>query len=126
MISKGYVGLFSEPFTEKHIRQCVASWLKRFEKVEQVCGDRGAVTLEIKATDDILMKETHQQFRVLVGMDFAWIYLTKDHHIMETTGLPSENISLCLDVLLDLPGLKEIIDQKNDSRLDQLEKEGLM
>lgn len=126
MISKGYVGLFKEPLTEKLICQCVASWLKRFEKIEQVCGDRGALTLEIKTTDDILMKEKHQQFRVLAGIDFAWIYLTKDRYVLETTGMPSENISLCLDVLLDLPELKEIIDQRDDRRLDQLEAEGLM
>jgi hypothetical protein len=45
---------------------------------------------------------------------------------METTGLPSDQISVCLDVILGLPGLVEVIDQHDDKRLDQLEAEGMM
>ena len=45
---------------------------------------------------------------------------------METTGLLDDACTLCLDVLLELPGMAEIIDQKNDKRLDELEAEGLM
>ncbi|MFZ5807590.1 MAG: hypothetical protein ACOY3I_10345 [Verrucomicrobiota bacterium] len=126
MISKGYVGLFKEELTEKRIRQCVAVWLDRFDRVEQVCGGgNGALTMQISSSQDVMM-ESHQQFRVLMGSDFTWVYLTQNRRVMETTGLPAEEISLCLDVLLELPGILEIIDHSNDKRLDQLEKEGLM
>jgi hypothetical protein len=126
MISKGYVGLFKEKLTENTIRHCVDVWLARFERVEQVCGGgNGAVTMQLESSHDVIM-EANQQFRVLTGGDFAWVYLTKNRYVIETTGLPAEEISVCLDVLLELPGIMEIIDQNNNKRLDQLEKEGLM
>lgn len=126
-VSKGFVGLFDGPLDEDRVRECVDSWLARFEKVEQVCPDRGsgAVTIALESSKDVLM-EKNQQFRVLLGDDFAWIYLTKNRYVMETTGLPAPDISLCMDVLLELPGVVEIIDQHNDKRLDELEAEGLM
>ena len=46
--------------------------------------------------------------------------------VIETTGLPHEKISLCLDILLELPGVTEIVDQHDDRRLDELERDGLM
>lgn len=125
MISKGYVGLFKEPLAEKQIQKCVDSWLARFEKVEQVSPGGGVLTITLESSAQVVMEE-HQQFRVLMGNDFAWVYLTKERYVMETTGLPSDASTLCLDVLLELPGVEEIIDQKNDRRLDELEAKGLM
>jgi hypothetical protein len=126
-ISKGYVALFKEPISEETLRLCVDSWLARFEKVEQVCpnGGAGAVTMAIASSRDVLMEE-HPQFRVLSGEQFTWIYVAMGRHVMETTGMPQEEISLCVDVLLELPGVIEMIDQRDDRRLDQLEAEGLM
>ena len=126
-ISHGYVGLFEKALTDETIRLCVDSWLARFEKVEQACpgAGAGALTMAVNNSADVLNEE-HLQFRVLMGGDFAWIYLTKNRRIIETTGLPNREISLCLDALLELPGILEIIDQRDDRRLDQLEAEGLM
>jgi len=128
MYSKGYVALFDQPQTLELIRTCVVSWLERFEKVEQVCssGGAGAMTMTITKAEDVT-DEKNLQFRVLVGSAFTWVYVTQESHVMETTGLPDElEISLCLEVLLELPGVEEVIDQNNDRRLDELEAEGLM
>lgn len=126
MISKGYVGLFKDPLTGDNVREFVASWLERFERVEQVSGGgAGAVTVRIESVEQII-KEDHQQFRVLMGDDFAWVYVSKGNYVIETTGMPADDISVCLDVLLELPGLVEVIDQKDDKRLDELEAKGLM
>ncbi len=127
MDSKGYVGLFSTPLTSDHIRQCVKSWLNRFEKVEQVCPGTtaGSITIAINQPGD-LIEDAHPQFRVLNGTDFTWIYITRDRFVIETSGFAQEDITLCLDVLMELPNLVEIIDEHNDNRLDQLEAEGLM
>ena len=39
---------------------------------------------------------------------------------------PAGGVALCHDVLVDVPGCREIINERNDGRLDQLEKLGLM
>jgi hypothetical protein len=40
--------------------------------------------------------------------------------------LPHEKIALCLDILLEIQGVTEIVDQSDDRRLDELERDGLM
>jgi hypothetical protein len=63
---------------------------------------------------------------VIQGDDFSRAYLTRNRRVIETTGLPNEKIALCLDILLELTGVTEIVDQSDDRRLDELERDGLM
>ena len=127
MISRGYVAVFTEPHTDDSIRTILESWLARFEKVEQVIPgiQAGNTTTAIQSPQDLIPSD-HLQFRVIQGQDFAWAYLTRGRRVIETTGLPQEKISLCLDILLELPGVSEIVDQHDDRRLDELERDGLM
>ena len=127
MISRGYVAVFAEPHTDDSIRTILESWLARFEKVEQVVPgiQAGNTTTAIQSPQDLIPSD-HLQFRVIQGQDFAWAYLTRGRRVIETTGLPQEKISLCLDILLELPGVSEIVDQHDDRRLDELERDGLM
>ncbi|NBS54425.1 hypothetical protein EBT23_02490 [bacterium] len=127
MISRGYVAVFTEPHTDDSIRHLLESWLARFEKVEQVVPgiQAGNTTTAIQSPQDLIPSD-HLQFRVIHGQDFAWAYLTRGRRVIETTGLPQEKISLCLDILLEQPGVTEIVDQHDDRRLDELERDGLM
>ena len=127
MISHGYVAVFAEPHTDDSIRMFLESWLARFEKVEQVVPgvQAGNTTTAIRQPQDLIPAD-HLQFRVIQGGDFAWAYLTRGRRVIETTGLPQEKIALCLDMLLELPGVTEIVDQHDDRRLDELERDGLM
>ena len=127
MISRGYVAVFTETHTDTSIRKILESWLARFEKIEQVVpGVRaGNTTTAIQKPEDLIPAD-HLQFRVIQGGDFAWAYLTRGRLVIETTGMPNEKISLCLDILLELPGVQEIVDQHDDRRLDELERDGLM
>jgi len=127
MISHGYVAVLAEPHTDDSIRNILASWLARFEKVEQVVPgvQAGNTTTAIQQPQDLIPAD-HLQFRVIQGGDFAWAYLTRGRRVIETTGLPMEKIALCLDILLELPGVTEIVDQHDDRRLDELERDGLM
>ena len=127
MISRGYVAVFAEPHTDDSIRKILESWLGRFEKIEQVVPgiQAGNTTTVIQKPPDLIPAD-HLQFRVIQGGDFAWSYLTRGRRVIETTGLPHENISLCLDILLEHPGITEIVDQHDDRRLDELERDGLM
>ena len=127
MISHGYVAVFAEPHTDDSIRKILESWLARFEKVEQVVPgvQAGNTTTAIQQPLDLTPAD-HLQFRVIQGGDFAWAYLTRGRRVIETTGLPQEKIALCLDILLELPGVTEIVDQHDDRRLDELERDGLM
>ncbi|NBR62814.1 MAG: hypothetical protein EBT77_00600, partial [Verrucomicrobia bacterium] len=127
VISRGYVAVFSEPHDDGSVRKILDSWLTRFERVEQVVPgvQAGNTTTPIQKPQDLIPAD-HMQFRVIQGGDFAWVYLTRNRRVVETTGLPSEKISLCLDVLLELPGVMEIVDQHDDRRLDELERDGLM
>jgi hypothetical protein len=45
---------------------------------------------------------------------------------METTGFQDHENSLCLEVLLELPGVAEVVDEKNQRRLEELEKAGII
>lgn len=127
MISKGYVAVFESPLDKTAISEFVASWLERFEKVEQITSNGGtaACAVGISKTEEILW-ETNLQLRVSNGDDFAWVYITLNRRVIETSGLPVDDISLCLDVLLELPGITEIVEEHNDRRLDELEAQGLL
>ncbi|MEI9998410.1 MAG: hypothetical protein WDO13_04235 [Verrucomicrobiota bacterium] len=72
------------------------------------------------------MWEPHLQFRVLNGDQFAWVYVSVDRRAIETTGFQDAEISLCLDVLLELPGVAEVIDERNQRRLEELERAGII
>jgi hypothetical protein len=124
MVQKGFVAIFEEAFGRAEISECVSSWLERFEKVEQVIPKMEG-TLEVKETRDI-MWEPNLQFRVLNGEQFAWVYVSLDRRGMETTGFQDAEISFCLEVLLELPGVAEVIDEKNQRRLEELEKAGII
>lgn len=123
----GYVGLFEEPFGRPQVVAIVQSWLDRFGSVEQTAGTgTQALTLPVRVTDDIIWQKD-LQFRVLSGHQFAWVYVTLERRVVETTGLvPPNGATLCHDVLVDVPGCIEVINERNDGRLDQLEKMGLM
>jgi hypothetical protein len=124
MVQKGFIAVFEEALDRALISECVTSWLERFEKVEQVIPKMEG-TLEVKAVDEI-MWEPNLQFRVLNGEQFAWVYLSLDKRGIETTGFQDAEISFCLEVLLELPSLAEVIDEKNQRRLDELEKAGII
>lgn len=127
MISRGYVAVFAQPHTDQSIQAILDSWMSRFERVEQVVpGTQAGNTTVTLANSGELLKADHLQFRVIQGGDFAWAYLTRGRRVIETTGLPHEKIALCLDILLELVGVTEIVDQHDDRRLDELERDGLM
>jgi hypothetical protein len=120
MERKGFIAVFETELGKKEISECLDSWTERFEKVEQVVPKMEG-TLEVKSSQEI-MWEPNLQFRVLNGEQFAWVYVSLDKRAMETTGFQDAEISFCLEVLLELPGIAEIIDEKNQRRLDELEK----
>src|ERR1700753_1981031 len=124
MVQKGFVAVFEKTFNRARVSECVASWLERFEKVEQVTPGMES-TLEVKEPSEI-MWEPNLQFRVLNGEQFAWVYVSLDRRGMETTGFQDAEISFCLEVLLELPGVAEVIDEKNQRRLDELERAGII
>jgi hypothetical protein len=124
MEKKGFVGIFGQEFTRERVSECVASWLERFEKVEQVA-PANEFTLEIKDANEIIW-DGNLQFRVSHADLFAWAYITLGHASMETTGFADGEISFCLQILLELPDTVEIVDEKNQRRLDELEKTGVI
>ena len=124
MEKKGFVAVFGKELDRERICECVDSWLERFEKVEQVA-PASEFTLEVKDSKDILW-DANLQFRISNGDQFAWVYITLDKTAMETTGFADAEISFCLEVLLELPDVTEIVDDKNQRRLDQLEKAGII
>jgi hypothetical protein len=127
MISRGYVAVFSEPHTDASIRSILESWFDRFSRIEQVIpgAQAGNSTVTLTSPQELLPSD-HLQFRVIQGDDFTWAYLTRNRRVIETTGLQNEKIALCLDILLELTGVTEIVDQSDDRRLDELERDGLM
>ena len=124
MDQKGFIAVFEKELDQKAVEACVSSWLERFEKVEQVIPKMEG-TLEVKTTEEI-MWESHLQFRVLNGDQFSWVYVSLNRRGMETTGFQDAEISFCLEVLLELPRVAEIVDEKNQRRLDELEKAGII
>ena len=124
MLQKGFVAIFKSALDRSTISECIASWLARFEKIEQVIPKMEG-TLEVKEPSEI-MWEPHLQFRVLNGEQFAWVYVSLEKQGMETTGFQDAEISFALEVLLELPDVIEIVDEKNQRRLDELEKAGII
>jgi hypothetical protein len=120
MDRKGFIAVFESALGKAQISECVESWIERFEKVEQVIPKMEG-TLEVKGPKEI-MWEPNLQFRVLNGEQFAWVYVSLDKLAMETTGFQDAEISFCLEVLLELPGVAEVIDEKNQRRLEELER----
>ena len=104
-------------------------WISKLGNVEQTVGKNGQVlTLVIRSEEDLMWTEKDLQFRVSSGEQFSWIYLTQDRFVMETSGMCAEGAKdlLCRDVLTNVPDCEEIIDERNDQRLDELEKQGLL
>ena len=124
MDKKGFIAVFEAALKRAEISECVAAWLERYEKVEQVIPKMEG-TLEVRTAEEI-MWEPNLQFRVLNGDQFSWVYVSLDKRAMETTGFQDAEISFCLEVLLELPGIAEVIDEKNQRRLDELEKAGVI
>ncbi|MEZ5406328.1 MAG: hypothetical protein R3F23_09280 [Verrucomicrobiia bacterium] len=76
--------------------------------------------------EDVIWDE-NLQFRILNGDEFSWVYLTRNKFIIETTGQPNgEEVSLCLNLLTELPELKTVIPDSDEKRLEELEKQGLI
>jgi hypothetical protein len=124
MEKKGFVAIFGQEFTKERVSECVDSWLECFEKVEQVAPGM-EFTLEIKGSNEIIWA-ANLQFRVSNSDQFAWVYVALDKTTMETTGFADAEISFCLEILLELPDTVEIVDEKNQRRLDELEKAGVI
>jgi hypothetical protein len=125
---QGFVGLFLEPLSRSHISNIIDLWIERFGSVEQALGRGGQVlTTVLKSSSDIAWQD-NMELRVLNGEQFTWVYLSEDKYVIETSGLVPERgaSSLCRDVLADLEGCAEIIDDRNDRRLDDLEAQGKM
>ncbi|HEY8965918.1 MAG TPA: hypothetical protein VIM58_05715 [Candidatus Methylacidiphilales bacterium] len=129
MISQGYVAIFEKPFDKAAVEAIVASWLGRFEGVEQVAPHAGSgpgFTLAVKEPRDVMLAADALQFRILQAPNFAWAYLTVGRRAIETSALPDPDLTLPLDLLLELPGIVEIIPDHDDGRLDELEKNGIL
>lgn len=123
--SLGFVGVFDAPLSRARLELIVRAWLERYEILEQVL-ERDVATMRVAAADEVRW-ETNMQFRVLNGDEFAWVYLTRGSRVIETTGMPSPNdASLCLTLLVDLPGLQEIVTDQDEKRLTELEEQGLI
>jgi len=123
--SMGFVALFGQPLERPQVCSIVAHWLERFERVEQVA-PQGVLTMILSEPGDLNL-EPNLQFRITNSDQFAWVYLTCGRRIIETTGMPNgEEVSLCLSVLTELPGLERIYSDKDDKKLGELEKEGLL
>jgi hypothetical protein len=124
----GFVALFEEPLDRERVEEMVTHWIARFERVEQALpGGEGAVavTMKIEVASDLFWEE-YPQFRISEGETFAWVYLAMTRRSIETTGFSTPGIPLSLEVLLELPRICEIIDEKNEERLTQLEQQGIL
>ncbi|MDR1192265.1 MAG: hypothetical protein LBK60_11495 [Verrucomicrobiales bacterium] len=127
MVSKGYVGLFHGALHEPHISAFVQSWLKNFDRVEQIIPGRDSGNATFTVSDPAqIMWSPHLQFRVMRGEDFAWVYVSKGRQVVETSGLPYGDNLAPLNALVELVDLAEVIDQENERRLDELERAGLL
>jgi hypothetical protein len=129
MERRGFVGVFSEPLRKERIKEIVMLWINQFGAVEQTVGKNGQVlTLLIRSEADLMWSDNDLQFRVRSGEQFSWVYLTVDRFVMETSGLYLEGGKdlLCHDVLSNIPECEQIIDERNDKILDELEKQGLL
>ncbi|MEM9443902.1 MAG: hypothetical protein AAGA18_00985 [Verrucomicrobiota bacterium] len=125
--SKGYIGIFDCVLDRSRLKVFAEIWLDKFDQVEQVVPGKqsGILTIHIKKSEDIL-EDKAPQFRVTAGEDFSWIYLSMDKPVVETSGLPVEDNVMPLESLLDLPDLHEVVDQFDEKRIGELEREGLV
>jgi hypothetical protein len=123
----GFVGVFQEPFERSHVEAFVSRWLHAFERVEQVVPGPGVgCTVELYGAEDILW-EQHMQFRILDGESAAWVYLSLDRRCVEVTAWQTAgSLQLSLDLLVELPGLTEVVPESDQERIDQLVKEGAL
>lgn len=125
--SKGFVAILDHPVTKERVEEFVEIWNEKFDRVEQVPPrDRNSVSTLLVKEPAELMWEDNLQFRVMTGGEFAWIYITLGKQAIESTGMPTEQISLCLECLLALPDVAEVIDHINERRLDELEAQGVI
>ncbi|MDZ4743825.1 MAG: hypothetical protein SGI98_10470 [Verrucomicrobiota bacterium] len=124
---RGYVAIFAHPLTEAVISDIVGLWLGRFDQVEQVLPDVAEGATKIITSVEEIASDTSYSFRISNGEDFAWAYLTKDRHAIETTSFPGtdEIPAMCLTILVELPNIKEIVDEHDNKRLNELESAGL-
>lgn len=121
----GFVARFNEPLDETRLRALIASWLDRFERLEQVV-DNDVATLQVGEPGEVRW-EKNMQFRILDGGQFAWVYITKGSKLIETTGMSAgDEASLCLTLLTELPGIAEIVHDNDEKRLAEMEAEGLL
>lgn len=81
--------------------------------------------MEIHGVSEIFW-EDHPQFRIAEGEAFAWVYLSLRRKSIETTGFFTSGIPLSLEVLLELPWVCEIVDEKDEARLVELEREDIL
>ncbi|MDK3158013.1 hypothetical protein QPK87_15750 [Kamptonema cortianum] len=125
---RGYVAIFSHPLTPAVIGDITALWRDRFERLEQVIPDVQEGATKTIESDEDLVPDTNYSFRICNGEEFAWAYLTVDRYAIETSSFPGEGEqpAMCLSVLVELPGLREIVDEHDDKRLDELEALGLL
>ena len=121
----GFVAVFGTPVTASTTRAFVASWLDRYEQVEQVLGQEVA-TVKLGEPSDLLDDE-NPTFRVVNGPQYAWVYVTHGARVVETTGTPNgEEVSLSLELLTELPGVERIVPTSDERKMEALEQEGLL
>ncbi len=125
---RGFVAIFTHPLTDSVIADIVEYWMENFDQVEQVLPDMDEEATKIIKSVDELEDDTNYSFRISNGEDFAWAYLTKGRHAIETSSFPGtdEIPAMCLTVLVELPNIQEIVDEHDEKRLDALEAEGLL
>ncbi len=125
-MSKGYIAVFGHEIDKHTMRDCMEVWLGQFDRIEQVApGSRSESTIIIASTSQMLWEE-NLQYRAMADDNFAWIYVTLGSRIMETSGLDYEDNLIPLEVFTELHGVDEVIDARNERRLEELEKEGLI
>ena len=125
MEKKGFVAIFGQELDRARVSECVDSWLERFEKVEQVA-PATEFTLEVKETKDILW-DANLQFRVSQRRSIRLDLCHAGHaRPWKPLASPTRKSRSALEVLLELPEVTEIVDEKNQRRLEELEKAGVI
>ncbi|CAF0689347.1 hypothetical protein [Candidatus Methylacidithermus pantelleriae] len=123
----GFIGVFPENFGQNQVERFVERWLKVFQRVEQVVpGPGSGYTVELTDASEILWEE-HLQFRILAAEASAWVYLSLNRRCIETTAWDTPgSAQLSLDLLVELPGLAEVIPETDQKRIEELEREGVL
>ncbi|MBV9463084.1 MAG: hypothetical protein JO317_02545 [Verrucomicrobiae bacterium] len=123
---RGFVGLLKAPLDPIRFDQMLEVWLSRFDTVEQLRSGGGTslATFRISGPDDTLW-EKDMQFRVLSGQQFAWVYLTDAARIVESDGLADPaGPSLALDVFLEMELFERVVSDRDETTLEEWEKQG--